>query len=182
MGLHVHATSGDDEETMPPHHHQIPEDSLQRSKGSCTSGSWQKRQDSAFQDSSKDWIFHGTVAIHNTVDWDHSDVAEDRCMLAERLTESFADCGQSIKRSLSDHAPASIDCAVIISNIYDVTDDLQHGEPMMGMPIRGYVATSTRVHQKAWKESNTLCEVFGTPLTWTKITGGIRSWPKFNND
>jgi hypothetical protein len=116
-------------------------------------------------------MFHGTVAIHNTVDWDCSDVAEDRRMLAERLTESLAHCGQSIKRSLSDHEPASMDCAVISSN--DVTDDLHHGEPMMGVPIRGYVATSTRVHRKAWEESNTLCDVFVTPLTWTKITGGI---------
>ena len=52
----------------------------------------------------------------------------------------------------------------------------------MGVPICGYVATSTRVHRKVWEESNTLCDVFGTPLTWTKITGGIRSWPEFNYD
>jgi hypothetical protein len=117
----------DDDDASSSSPDSSPEDSSQRSKGSGISGSGQKRHDSAFQDSSKEWMFHGTVAIHNTVDWDRSDVAEDRRMLAERITESFADCGQSIKRSLSDHALASIDCTVIISNIYVVTDDLHHG-------------------------------------------------------
>ena len=54
------------------------------------------------------------------------------------------------RRSFSDHAPALIDCAVIISNIYDVTDDLHQNERTMGVPIRGYVATATQVHRKAW--------------------------------
>jgi hypothetical protein len=43
------------------------------------------------------------------MDWDRNDVAADRRMLAERLNESFADFGQTIKRTFSDHVPASID-------------------------------------------------------------------------
>jgi hypothetical protein len=174
MGLHVRATM-----TMPPHHHQIRVQKT-HSKGVKApalpeAGKKDKILHSRTPPKNGCFTvnFHCTVAIHNTVDWDRrlrSDVAEDRRMLAEGITESFVDCGQSIKRSLSDHAPASIDCAVIISNIYDVTDDLHHGEPMMGVPICGYVATSTRVHRKVWEESNTLCDVFGTPLNWTKIT------------
>jgi hypothetical protein len=134
------------------------------------------------EDSSKEWMFHGTMEILHTMDWDRSDVAEDRRMLAESLKEAFTDFGPTIQRIFSDHAPTSIDYAVIVSNIYEATDDQRGNERMMGVPIRGYLATATRVHRKAWEESNTLCDVRGTPLTWTKITGGIRSWPQFNHD
>ena len=62
-------------------------------------------------------MFHGTVAIHNTVDWDRSDVAEDRSMLVESLKEAFTDFkfGPTIQRLFSDHAPVSIDYAVIVT-------------------------------------------------------------------
>ncbi len=43
----------------------------------------------------------------------HSDVAEDRRMLAESLEEAFTDFGQTIQRIFSDHAPASTDYALI---------------------------------------------------------------------
>jgi hypothetical protein len=101
------------------------------------------------------------------MDWDRSDVAEDRRMLAESLKEAFTDFGPTIQRIFSDHAPASIDYAVIVSNIYEATDDQRGNEHMMGVAIRGYLAAATRVHRKAWEESNTLCDVRGTPLTWT---------------
>jgi hypothetical protein len=79
-------------------------------------------------------MFHGTVEILHTTDWDRSDVAEDRRMPAESLKESSTD----YKRIFSDHAPASIEYAVIVSNIYEATDDQRGSERMMGVPIRGY--------------------------------------------
>jgi hypothetical protein len=60
------------------------------------------------------------------MDWNRSDVAEDRRMLVESLKEAFTDFEQTILRTFSDHTPASIDYAVIVSNIYEATDD-QHG-------------------------------------------------------
>jgi hypothetical protein len=133
-------------------------------------------------DSSKEWMFHSTVEILHTMDWDCSDVAEDRRMLAESLKEAFTDFGPTIQSIFSDHAPASIDYAVIVSIVYEATDDQRGNEHMTGVPIRGYLATATRVHRKVWEESNTSCDVRETPLTWTKITGGIRPWPQFNHD
>jgi hypothetical protein len=66
-------------------------------------------------DSSKEWMIQCTVKIPHTMDWDSSDVAEDLCMLAESLKEAFTDFGQTVQRIFSDHAPASIDYAVILS-------------------------------------------------------------------
>jgi hypothetical protein len=111
------------------------------------------------EDSSKEWMFHGTVEILHTMDWDRSDVAEDRSMLTESHKEAFTDFGPTIQKIFSDHAPASIDYAVIVSNIYEATDDQHGNEHMMGMPTRCYLATATRVHRKAWEESNSLCDV-----------------------
>jgi hypothetical protein len=72
-------------------------------------------------------MFHGTVAIQYTMDWDRSDIAENCRMLEERLTESFTNFGDiinltTIKQSLYDHAPASIHYAVVVSIIYEVID------------------------------------------------------------
>jgi hypothetical protein len=50
-------------------------------------------------------MFHGIVAS--------CDVAKGHHILEERIIASFADFGESIKPSFSDHVPASIDCAVI---------------------------------------------------------------------
>jgi hypothetical protein len=38
------------------------------------------------------------------MDWDSSDVAENRHMLEESLTESFTDFEQTVKRIFSGHA------------------------------------------------------------------------------
>jgi hypothetical protein len=103
------------------------------------------------KDSSKEWIFHGIVEILHTMDWDRSDVAEDRRMLAESLKEAFTDFGPTIQSIFSDHAPASVDYAVIVSNIYEANDDQRGNERMMGVPIRGYLATATRVHDSTLK-------------------------------
>jgi hypothetical protein len=113
------------------------------------------------------------ITLH-TLDWDRSDIAEDRRMLAESLKEASTDFGQNSQRIFSDHAPASIDYAVIVSNIYEATDDQRGNESMMGVPIRCYLATATQAHRKAWQQSNTSFDVHGTPLTWTKITGIIQ--------
>jgi hypothetical protein len=106
------------------------------------------------EDSSKEWMFHGTVEILHAMDWDsrqvHSDVAENRRLLEESLKEAFTDFGPTIQRIFSDHAPASIDYAVIVSNIYEATDDQRGNERMMGVPIWGYLATATRIHRKAY--------------------------------
>ncbi len=53
-------------------------------------------------DSSKEWVYDGIVAIQYTMDWDPSDVTEDRRIHVEKLTESFTGFGKTIQRSFSD--------------------------------------------------------------------------------
>jgi hypothetical protein len=80
----------------------------------CTPGA--KIQDS------KDGCF--TVLLQDDILWIWTAVTSQKTVLAERLTEPFTDFGQTIKRSLSDSVPqaASIDYAVMVSNLYEVTD------------------------------------------------------------
>jgi hypothetical protein len=79
-------------------------DSSQMTKSSCTSGSWQKRHDSAFQvpDSNKECIFHCTLAMQHTMDWDCSDVAED-CRKLTALSHLQALAGIVRRHSLTMH-------------------------------------------------------------------------------
>jgi hypothetical protein len=105
-------------------------------------------------------------------------------VLFARIIASFDDFGKSIKQSFSDHALASIDCAVIVSNHNeDATYEFQsQTDIFLCVPIRGYVATAIRVHGKAWEVSIPLRDAHQKPLTWTMITVGIRSWPQCNHD
>jgi hypothetical protein len=59
----------DDDDASSSSPDSSPADSTQRSKGSGTSGSGQKRQDSAFQEpeSSKEWMFYSTAALQYAV-------------------------------------------------------------------------------------------------------------------
>ena len=65
-------------------------------------------------------MYHCTVEILHSMDWDSSDVAGDCHVLIESLAESFTDFGQTVKRIFSDHVPAYIDYAVNVSNIYQL--------------------------------------------------------------
>jgi hypothetical protein len=53
---------------------------------------------------------------------------------------------------------------------------------MLGVSVRGYVARSRRLDQKEWEDSIRSSSTEMKSATWTKITGGIRSWPQYNHD
>jgi hypothetical protein len=104
-------------------------------------------------------MFHGIVAVPYTIDWVCGDFAKDSRIFKERIIASFEDFGENIKQSFSDHVPASIDCAVIVSNRNKVSmyDFQSQTDIFLCVPIRhiisGYVAMATRVHGKVWEVS-----------------------------
>jgi hypothetical protein len=53
---------------------------------------------------------------------------------------------------------------------------------MLGVPVRGYAATSRRLDQKEWEDSIRWSSTKLKIPTWTKITGEIGSWPQYNHD
>ncbi len=130
-------------------------------------------------------MFHGTVEILNKMDWDRSDVAEDRRMLAESLKESSTD----YKRIFSDHAPSSIDYAVIDSNIHEATDDQRGNERIMGVPLRGNQVPDNFCQLPDRREPKVAIAVQRTPLDKTllylscermKLKTAVRSTPARN--
>jgi hypothetical protein len=70
---------------------------------------------------------------------------------------------------------------VIISDIAQISCDMYQDEKYLGVPVRGYVATSRRFTRKEWEDSILLCSTELEQLTWTKISGGIRCWEQFNS-
>jgi hypothetical protein len=53
---------------------------------------------------------------------------------------------------------------------------------MLGVPVRGYVATLQRVNQKEWEDSVLWCSTELEHLTWAKISRGIRCWEQLSSD
>ena len=101
------------------------------------------------------------------------------------MCKGFPEVGERLKASFSENSPAEnpeIEYIVIISYIAEVSRDVRQNEKNLGVPVRGYVATSRRVTRKEWVDSILLCSTELENLTWTKISGGIRCWKQFNSD
>jgi hypothetical protein len=88
-----------------------------------------------------------------------------------RIIASFDGFGESIKRSFSGHAPASVDCAVIVSNHNEVFTYEFHSQTdiVLCAPIDDYVATATRVHGKGWEPSNPFKDAHKKPPTESNL-------------
>ena len=61
---------------------------------------------------------------------------------------------------------------MIVSYIEKVSCEVHQNGKMLGVPVRGYVATSRRVNRTEWEDSIRWCSTELEPLTWTKISGG----------
>jgi hypothetical protein len=124
-------------------------------------------------------MFQGNVAVPNLseVDWD---VDNDR--VPDEVRKGFPAVGEELKASFSKNAPAEIEYIVIVSDIEKVSCEVYQNEKMLGVPVRGYVATSRRVNRKEWEDSIRWCSTELEHLTWTKISGGIRCWDQFIYD
>jgi hypothetical protein len=111
------------------------------------------------------------------VDWD--DVNDP---VPDKVCKGFPEVGERLKASFSETSPAEIEYIVIISDIAEVSCDVHQNEEYLGVPVRGYVATSRRVTRKEWEDSILLCSTELEHLTWTKISGGICCWEQFTSD
>jgi hypothetical protein len=124
-------------------------------------------------------MFQGIVAVPNLseVDWD-----DDNDRVPDEARKGFPEVGEELKASLSKNAPAEIEYIVIVSDIGKVSCEVHQNEKMLGVSVRGYVATSRRVNRKEWEDSIRWCCTELEHLTWTKISGGIRCWDQFIYD
>ena len=130
--------------------------SSEMGQSSVTCGRGTARRDSASQqpDSSKEWMFEGIVAVPNLseVDWD-----DDKDRVPDEVRKGFPEVGEELKASFSKNAPAEIEYIVIVSDIEKVSCEVHQNEKMLGVPVRGYVATSRRVNRTEWEDSIRWC-------------------------
>ena len=157
------------------------DDSYQMSQSSGTSGGRTAPKDSSQeQDYSKEWMFAGYVSFPNRFEVDR----DDNGPVPNEIRQEFSLLGESLKESFCRHAPAKIEYIVIVGDIETVSTEVRRIQKPYpyGPMIRGYVATTKRVNRKAWEDSIRMCDADETPLTWTKVTGGIRCWSQFDYD
>jgi hypothetical protein len=100
----------------------------------------------------------------------------------DEVRKGFPEVGEELKASFSKNAPGEIEYIVIVSDIEKVSCEVHQNEKMLGVPVRGYVATSRRVNRTEWEDSIRGCSTELEHLTWTKISGGIRCWDQFIYD
>jgi hypothetical protein len=171
---HVCSSDDDDSDSSLTHSSEMGQ-----SSGTC--GRRTARRDLASQqlDSSKEWMFQGNVAVPNLseVDWE-----DDNDRVPDEIRKGFPEVGEELKASFSKNAPAEIEYIVIVSDIEKVSCEVHQNEKMLGVPVRGYVATSRRVNRKEWEDSIRWCSTELEHLTWTKISGGIHCWDQFIYD
>jgi hypothetical protein len=114
-----------------------------QSYGTCGRGT--ARQDSASQqqDSSKEWMLQGivTVPILSEVVGTTS-MTQYRMRHSKSVQKSLSRWG--LKASFSIKKPAEIECILIISDIAQVSCDVNQNEKMLRVPVRGCVATVRR--------------------------------------
>jgi hypothetical protein len=113
-------------------------------------------------------MFQGIVAVPNVseVVWD--DVNDP---VQDKVCKEFPEVGEQLKTSLSKNSPAKFEDIVIIGNVAQVSCDVHQNKKLLGVPVRGYVATSRRLDQKEWQDSIWWSSTELKTATWTKITG-----------
>jgi hypothetical protein len=89
---------------------------------------------------------------HGEEDWDH---VNDPVL--DKVRKGFSEVGEQVKASFSENSPAEIEYIVIISDIAEFSFDVHQNKKNLGVPVRGYVATSRRVTRKEWEVSILLC-------------------------
>jgi hypothetical protein len=139
----------DDSDSSLAHSSEMGQSSVPCGRGTA-------RRDSTSQqpDSSKEWMFQGIVAVPNLseVDWD-----DDKDRISDEVREGFPEVGEELKASFSKNAPAEIEYIVIVSDIEKVSCEVHQNEKMLGVPVRGYVATSRRLNRTEWEDSIRWC-------------------------
>jgi hypothetical protein len=81
-------------------------------------------------------MFQVAVPNLNEVDWDDN---KDR--VPDEVRKGFPEVREELKASFSKNAPAEIVYIVIVSDIEKVSCEVYQNEKMLGVPVRGYVAT-----------------------------------------
>jgi hypothetical protein len=107
---------------------------------------------------SNEWMFEGKVCfrIHD-----------------EGSKVYHKDLGNLFKEEFSPRAPATPDYIVVLGNLDEQEKD---SDGVIRMPIRGYLAAK-RTSRKSWHEW-----IPQPDFTWTKVTGGMLTFPQFLED
>jgi hypothetical protein len=130
------------------------------------------------QELSKEWMFEGTVAMAPFNELVNGQIPQDQ-MRAYIRQFCLPKCADGLQLTFSQQAPVKIEHIVIFSDI------LKFGwnpETVL-VDVRGYVAASKLATRQMWDESIQWYDEHDVQsLTWTRVTGGIRSWPQYIRD
>ena len=153
------------------------EDSSHMSHSSGSRGALQNYSSAEKQESSKEWMFEGTVSMSQFGRVKDGQVPDGE--IPNLIRQNYQNFGKDLQLTLSQKAPVKIECCAILSDSQTVRWNREN----VFVNVRGYVAAAKQVTRQAWEESvEWYDEDHVKSLTWTKVTGGIRCWPQFIRD
>ena len=153
------------------------EDSSHMSHSSGSRGTFQNSSSAEKQESSKEWMFEGTVSMSQFGRIKDGQVPDGE--IPNFIQRNYQNFGKDLELTFSQKAPVKIECSAILSDSQTVRWNREN----VFVNVRGYVAAAKRATRQAWEESvEWYHEDDVKSLTWTKVTGGIRCWPQFIAD
>ena len=153
------------------------EDTSHMNHSSGSSGALQNSSSAEKQESSKEWMFEGTVAMSQFRRVKDGQVPDGE--ISNLIRQNYQNFGKDLQLTFSQNAPIKIECCAILSDSQTVRCNREN----VFVNVRGYVAAAKRATRQAWEESvQWYDEDHVKSLTWTKVTGGIRCWPQFIRD
>ena len=153
------------------------DESSQMSHSSGSRGALRNSASSEKQESSKEWMFEGSVSMAQFDKVKDGQIPDSE--IPNFISRNYQSFGEGLQLTFSQQAPVKIECIAILSDSQTVRWNREN----VVVNVRGYVAAAKRATRQAWEESiEWYDEDEVRSLTWTKVTGGIRCWPQFIRD
>ena len=122
---------------------------------------------------SREWMFSGTLTVKTDEEWMRTRTRKGTLTLED--SEFIETMGDAFKETYSPRVPAELTYIVVIDDSSKLELDDSH-ESCSGLIDSGYLAAkpASRESWQAW--------INQPGFTWTKVMGGMLSYPPFRED
>ena len=130
----------------------------------------------AKEEMSREWMFSGTLTVKTDEEWMRTRTRKGTLTLED--SDFIETMGDAFKETYSPRVPAELTYIVVIgdSSKLELDDSDESGSGLIDLPIRGYLAAKP-ASQESWQ-----AWINQPGFTWTKVTGGMLSYPPFRED
>ena len=123
------------------------DESSQMSHSSGSRGALRNSASSEKQESSKEWMFEGSVSMAQFDKVKDGQIPDSE--IPNFISRNYQSFGEGLQLTFSQQAPVKIECIAILSDSQTVRWNREN----VVVNVRGYVAAAKRATRQAWEES-----------------------------